>query len=113
MSSTSARCSRCSSILQKLPADAPAGSNAQKVGDYYRAFLDTAAIDQQGHRAGARRASMRSPAAKNHQDLTRLMGRPDLALERAAATVGIATDQKNPDRYAVIITQSGLGPARP
>ena len=34
--------------MQKLPADAPEGSNAQKVGDYYRAFIDTAAIDQKG-----------------------------------------------------------------
>ena len=27
---------------------APAGSNEQKVGDYYRAFMDTSAIDQRG-----------------------------------------------------------------
>ena len=55
-SSTSARSSRCSSIVQALPADAPEGSNAQKVGDYYRAFIDTAAIEQKRARAGARRA---------------------------------------------------------
>ncbi len=35
-------------IVQGLPADAPEGSNAQKVGDYYRAFIDTAAIEQRG-----------------------------------------------------------------
>ena len=33
----------------------PEGSNAQKVGDYYRAFIDTAAIDTKGIVACARR----------------------------------------------------------
>ncbi|MGB9331992.1 MAG: M13 family metallopeptidase, partial [Steroidobacteraceae bacterium] len=95
------------SIVQKLPPDAPEGSNAQRVGDYYRAFIDTAAIDQKG--IGPARAAIDAiSAAKNHHDLTRLMGRPDLAL-KAPLRVGIAIDQKNPDRYAVIITQSGLG----
>jgi putative endopeptidase len=95
------------SIVQKLPPNAPEGSDAQKVGDYYRAFIDTAAIDQKGiepARAGIDAIS----AAKNHHDLTRLMGRPDLAL-KAPLRIGIAIDQKNPDRYAVIITQGGLG----
>jgi predicted metalloendopeptidase len=36
------------------------------------------------------------------------MGRPDLALT-APVRIGISIDQKNPDRYDVIITQSGLG----
>jgi len=95
------------SIVQKLPPDAPEGSNAQKVGDYYRAFIDTAAIDQKG--IGPARAGIDAiSAAKNHHDLTRLMGRPDLAL-KAPLHVDIAIDEKNPDRYAVIITQSGLG----
>ncbi len=95
------------SLVQKLPPDAPEGSNAQKVGDYYRAFIDTAAIDQKG--IGPARAGIDAiSAAKNHHDLTRLMGRPDLAL-KAPLHVDIAIDEKNPDRYAVIITQSGLG----
>ena len=95
------------SIVQKLPPDAPEGSNAQKVGDYYRAFIDTAAIEQKG--IGPARAGIDAiSAAKNHHDLTRLMGRPDLAL-KAPLHVDIAIDEKNPDRYAVIITQSGLG----
>jgi putative endopeptidase len=95
------------SLVQKLPPDAPEGSNAQKVGDYYRAFIDTAAIDQKG--IGPARPGIDAiSAAKNHHDLTRLMGRPDLAL-KAPLGVGIAIDEKNPDRYAVIITQSGLG----
>jgi len=95
------------SVVQGLPAEAPEGTNAQKVGDYYRAFLDTAAIEAKGlepARAGLDAIS----AAKNVHDLTRLMGRPDLSLKGPIRlTIGI--DQKDPDRYAVLITQSGLG----
>jgi hypothetical protein len=35
-------------VVHALPLDAPEGSNAQKVGDYYRAFVDIAAIDAKG-----------------------------------------------------------------
>jgi putative endopeptidase len=94
-------------IVQNLPAAAPEGSNAQKVADYYRAFIDAAAIDQKGIEP-ARAGIDAIAAAKNHHDLTRLMGRPDLAL-KAPLRVGIAIDQKDPDRYAVLITQGGLG----
>ena len=94
-------------IVQGLPADAPAGSNAQKVGDYYRAFIDTAAIGALGL-APARPALEAIAAARNHQDLTRLMGRTDLGL-LTPLKISIAIDQKDPDRYAVTIQQSGLG----
>ena len=95
------------SIVQALPADAPEGSDAQKVGDYYRAFIDSAAIEQKGL-APARAGLDAVAAAKNHHDLTRLMGRVDLGLT-APLRLAITTDQKNPDRYMVVVTQSGLG----
>ncbi|HEY1492544.1 MAG TPA: M13 family metallopeptidase, partial [Steroidobacteraceae bacterium] len=94
-------------IVQALPANAPEGSNAQKVGDYYRAFVDTSAIDQRGIEP-ARAAIDAITQARSYHDLTRLMGRADLSL-RAPLRVGISVDQKNPDRYDVTITQSGLG----
>jgi predicted metalloendopeptidase len=40
-------------IVEALPAEAPDGSNAQKVGDYYRACVDTAAIERAGLAPGA------------------------------------------------------------
>src|SRR5438552_8333128 len=33
-------------IAAALPADAPQGSTEQKAGDFYRAYLDTASIEQ-------------------------------------------------------------------
>ena len=94
-------------IVQSLPAGAPEGGNDQKVGDYYRAFMDTSAIDQRGLEP-ARAAIDAITQAHSYHDLTRLMGRPDLAL-KAPLRIGISIDQKDPDRYDVTITQSGLG----
>jgi predicted metalloendopeptidase len=94
-------------IVQALPADAPPGSNARKVGDYYRAFVDTAAIDRKGIEP-ARAGLDAIEQARDYAELTRLMGRADLAL-KAPLRVAISVDQKDPDRYDVIITQSGLG----
>jgi putative endopeptidase len=94
-------------LIEALPADAPSGSVARKVGDYYRAYLDTDAIERLGL-APARPALEAIAAARTPEDVARLMGRPDLAL-RAPLRVFMTTDQKDPDRYIVAITQSGLG----
>src|SRR5262249_35316797 len=94
-------------IVEALPADAPEGGNAQKVGDYYRAYLDTDTIERLALTPAAGGLSAIA-AAKNHQDLTRLMGRPDLNL-LAPLRLAVNLDQKNPDRYMVTLAQSGLG----
>ncbi|HEX8784177.1 MAG TPA: M13 family metallopeptidase N-terminal domain-containing protein, partial [Steroidobacteraceae bacterium] len=94
-------------ILEGLPKDSPAGSNEQKLGDFYRAYLDTDAIDRAGL-APARAGLEAIAAARSHEDLARLMGRPDLRLTTPVA-FGIAPDEKDPDHYMVLIAQSGLG----
>ena len=66
-------------ILEGLPADAPAGSNDQKLRDFYRAYLDTEAIDRAGL-TPARSGLDAIAAAKTHEDIARLMGRQDLGL---------------------------------
>jgi putative endopeptidase len=98
---------RVRTIVESLPAEAPAGSVAQKVGDYYRAYLDTDAIER-GGLAPARAGLEAIAAARTPEDVARLMGRPDLSLE-SPLRVAMTTDQKNPDRYIVTVTQSGLG----
>jgi len=94
-------------ILEALPRVSPAGSNQQKLGDFYRAYLDTDAIDRAGL-APAQEGLAAIAAARTHADLARLMGRPDLRLT-APLAFGIAPDEKDPDRYMVVIVQSGLG----
>ena len=94
-------------ILEALPKDSPAGSNQQKLGDFYRAYLDTDAIDRAGL-APARAGLDAIAAARTHEELARQMGRPDLRLT-APLAFGIAPDEKDPDHYMVLIAQSGLG----
>jgi putative endopeptidase len=94
-------------LIEALPPDPPAGSIEQKVGDYYRAYLDTAAIEQRGLKP-AQPALDAIAAARTHADLAALMGRPDLGI-KSPLSVLISPDQKDPDRYIVEITQSGLG----
>ena len=94
-------------IVGSLSGSAPANSNEQKVHDFYQAFIDTAAIEKAGLEP-ARQALADIEAAKTHEDIAALMGRPDLPVQ---SPIGIyfGLDQKDPDRYSVVLTQSGLG----
>ncbi|HUI62365.1 MAG TPA: M13 family metallopeptidase [Steroidobacteraceae bacterium] len=94
-------------IVESLPADAPAGSTEQKVGDFYRAFLDTDSIERLGL-APAQPGLQAIAAARTHADIARLMGRRDLGV-RGPVRLAITADQKNPDRYVATIAQAGLG----
>jgi putative endopeptidase len=93
-------------ITEALPADAPAGSTEQKAGDFYRAYLDTDTIESHGL-TPAQPGLEAIAAARTHEQLATLIGRPDLALN-SPLSVAISLDQKNPDRYIVVVTQSGL-----
>ncbi|PZN29695.1 MAG: peptidase M13 [Proteobacteria bacterium] len=94
-------------LLEALPESAPAGSTQQKVRDYYRAFLDVEHIEAAGL-APARAGLETIAAADTYADVARLMGRADLGLN-SPIYVGVTLDQKNPDRYIAVVTQSGLG----
>ncbi len=83
------------------------GTNLQKVTDFYAAYLDTAAIDQKGF-APAKAELDAIAAAKTPADIVKLMGRPDLPVQAPIAT-DVSLDEKDPDRYVVIVGQSGLG----
>jgi len=93
-------------ILEELKPDAAPGSAEQKVHDFYRAFLDVDAIETAGI-APAQNGLDEIAAAQTHADIARLMGRPDLGLDTPVG-IGVTIDEKNPDRYIVFVTQSGL-----
>ena len=94
-------------IVEALPVDAPSGSTARKVGDFYRTYLDTDTIERLGL-APAQPGLDAIASVRTHEDLARLMGRPDLRL-KSPLRLAIFPDQKNPDRYIVTITEAGLG----
>jgi putative endopeptidase len=98
---------RVRGLIEALPAGAPVGSIEQKVGDFYRAYMDTEAINRAGL-APAQPVLDAIAAARTHAELLRLMGKADFGL-LAPMQLGIGADEKNPDRYVVSIAQSGLG----
>ena len=86
-------------LLEALPGDAAAGSNERKLRDFYRAYLDTDAIDRAGL-APARPGLDAIAAASTHEDIARLMSRPD-ARTIAPVEFRATADEKDPDRYMV------------
>src|SRR5205814_4859005 len=85
------------SIVEALPDGAPAASNEQKIGDDYRSYLDTEAIERLGL-TPARPGLDAIGDARTHKQLARLMGRADLAL-KAPLRVGINLDQKRSEEH--------------
>ena len=86
-------------------AHAPAGTPEQQIGDYYAAFMDEAAIEANGL-TPARADLERIAAAHSHADIARLFGEPGFA---SLFDVQLPADFKNPDRYAVFISEATLG----
>ncbi|MBU2223578.1 MAG: M13 family metallopeptidase, partial [Gammaproteobacteria bacterium] len=95
-------------IKEAASKPAEAGSDAQKIGDLYRAYLDTAKIDSLGL----------IPLKQQLADIDNLKSAADLAsfwgnlqAERYGTPVSlyVSQDQKNSDQYVVGASQSGLG----
>src|SRR5580765_592151 len=92
-------------VERSAAAKAATGTPEQQIGDYYAAFMDEAGIEARGL-TPARPELDRIGAAKTRADIARLFG-----------TIGFATlfdinlnpDFKNPNRYAIFISQSSLG----
>jgi putative endopeptidase len=106
-------------ILEDLAnSSAPVSGAQRKAGDFYAAFTDTATIEARGL-APARPALDAIASAKTHEDVARLLQRPDFGTMNAFGRVdpgltspigiGITIDQKNPDRYVVGVGHGGLG----
>jgi len=93
-------------IESAAAADAAKGTNEQKIGDYYKAFLDTDKIDQLGL-APAKAGLAAIAGLKTHEQVAALIAAPGMPLDGPIG-YGISLDEKNPDRYIIEIGQSGL-----
>jgi putative endopeptidase len=92
---------------EAVKANAPKGSNTQKVADFYASYGDTAAIDAKGI-APAKESFDAIQSAKTLDDVARLMARADLPLP-GPFDLDIDPDEKDPDHYVVGISHGGLG----
>ncbi|MBS0420485.1 MAG: M13 family metallopeptidase [Proteobacteria bacterium] len=97
---------RVHEIIEAAAASqAAAGTPAQKIGDYYAAFMDQATIEANGLTA-IQDDLKRISAAHSRQDVATLFGLPGFA---SLFDIDLPPDLRNPDRYSVVISQSRLG----
>jgi putative endopeptidase len=84
------------------------GSDEAKVAALYRTFLDEAAAEKldakpiEPHLAAVKKA-------ENHADIAKLMAHSQSSLGRSLINGAVFDDARNPDRYALYLSQSGLG----
>ena len=87
---------------------APRGTNAQKIGDFWFAAMDTVTILKQGFTPLGGEFD-RIEAIKNLDDLTSVIARLQYIGVGALYGLYIFQDEKKSDRYAVHLYQGGLG----
>jgi putative endopeptidase len=85
-----------------------AGSDEAKVATIYRSFLDEATAEKldakpiQAHLDAVKKA-------ETHDDIARLMGRSSASFGRSFFAAGVGDDAKDPEKYTLYLSQSGLG----
>lgn len=84
------------------------GSTGQKVGDLYRSFMDTARIEQLGV-APVRADLDRIAAVRSRDQLPELFAQMRRISVASPLAFAVGQDQGNSSRYAVTVSQSGLG----
>ena len=95
-------------IIQDMAAaKSTAGSDEQKIGDLYAAYMDTETIEKNGL-APIEVDLAAISAVADHSAAATMMGNPALGL-RAPVGGWVDVDVKETDKYIFYVTQSGLG----
>ncbi len=87
--------------------DAPAGSAAQKVGDFYRSYVDLEARNEQGIRPLAELLEAIRQIT-DRDDVAHVMGRLHRLGVPSPLAAYVSVDARNSDAYTVYVTQYGL-----
>ena len=101
---------RVHAILDRWAAEKKlkAGSDEAKVAMLYRSFLDEATAEKldakpiQPYLAAVKKA-------ETHDDIAKLMGRSAAAFGRSFFNAGVGDDAKDPEKYTLYVSQSGIG----
>ncbi|HUG45534.1 MAG TPA: M13-type metalloendopeptidase [Sphingomicrobium sp.] len=95
-------------IEEAARSQAQSGTNARKVGDFYNAFMDEAAIEALG--AAPLHADLTPfQAARTKSDFARALGDSLNGFGPSLFPFYVGQDAKLPDRYVPIFLQGGLG----
>ncbi|HEX2060056.1 MAG TPA: M13-type metalloendopeptidase [Thermoanaerobaculia bacterium] len=99
---------RVRAIVERWAADDKLKGDDAKVAALYRTFLDEAAVEKldakpiEPHLAAVKKA-------ETHEDLARLMARASATFGASFVNAAVFDDARNPDTYALYLSQSGLG----
>ncbi len=95
--------------LEAYPAGDPAtDGDPAKIAALYSGFMDAERIESLGRAPlDARLAAIRAAADKT--SLATLMGRANAGYGSSFFGIGVSDDQRDPDRYTLYLSQSGLG----
>lgn len=95
-------------IEASAKASAPAGTNEQRVGDFYKAFMDEASIEALG--AAPLMADLAPfQAAKSKSEFARALGDSLDGFGPSLFPYYVNQDAKDPERYIPVFLQGGLG----
>ncbi len=84
------------------------GSDAQRIGDYYRAFMDEAAIEAAGI-APIQRGLDAISQIQDRAGLVRAFGAASRRMGNNPFLTAVAQDDREPEIHIAILAQSGLG----
>ena len=103
---------RVHAMLDEAAASAPLEPSAKdekaKVGAFYKAYMDEAAVEARDAKPLAANLAAIKDAGDRAQ-LAAIMGRSKKGFEPSLFDLVIFTDLKNSDRYSVYVDQGGLG----
>ncbi len=88
--------------------DAPAGSNKQKIGDFYLSGMDTATIEKVGF-SPLKEELAKIDAIKNIQDLLSSVAHLNTIEVSTMFDIGVTKDQKHSSKYVIGLGQPRLG----
>jgi len=96
-------------LVEELATKAnPAGSDEQKVADFYRSFMDSAMVEQAGLKPLSQELKQ-IQAVRTKQDLIALMANLRKIGVQLPFSFYVRPDLKNAKRHLLYISQSGLG----
>jgi putative endopeptidase len=95
-------------ILETASNDTSGLDDDAKIGAFYHAFMDEGRVEALGARPIATELA-KIQGAKDRRDMAHLMGESTGSFFSSFFGVGIGTDEKDPDHYAIYLGQDGLG----
>ncbi|MEL7538553.1 MAG: M13-type metalloendopeptidase [Pseudomonadota bacterium] len=95
-------------IVEAAEANAPAGSEQRKIGDFYLSFMDVERANELGIEPVAEELA-RIDNISSRRKLAQYLGHALRIPTRTPVGVWVGQDYRKPDEYLLNLTQSGLG----